>query len=77
MRYITEKDFDIFDENKRLYDEHIRLNQEWLDLVKRHYKGKMSYEDTRPKFEESLKAFYKWQEHHNKNASILLAKVQK
>ncbi|MBN9226673.1 MULTISPECIES: hypothetical protein [Legionella] len=76
MKYITEKDFEIFDENRRLYDEHIRLEEEWLDQVKRHHNGEMSYEDTYPKFEESLNAYNKWKEFHDKNLDILLAKVR-
>lgn len=77
MRYITEKDLVVFDEYSRLLDDHIRLNKEWKELVQRHYNGEMSYEDTRPKFEESLEAFYRWEEFRKKNTAILLAQVQK
>lgn len=57
MRYMVEKDFD---ECTRLFDEHIKLNKEWLNQVKRHYNGEITYEETRPQFEASIEAYNKW-----------------
>ncbi|MCL9685327.1 hypothetical protein [Legionella maioricensis] len=76
MQYITEENMPIFQEATRLRDESIRLHKEWLAEVEESNKGRTSFEDTEPKFNEYLAATKKWKDFQDVHAEILLAKVQ-
>lgn len=76
MRYISEEDMPIFHEATRLREEAERLHVEWVSQVQKSYTGEISYNDTKPKFDEYLEAFNKWKQFQEQHAAILLAKIQ-
>lgn len=72
MRYVTKEDIKIFDESFKLREEMDRLHKEWLEQVKKHHRGEMSYKDTKPKYDEYIEAGDKWKKFNQENAEILM-----
>lgn len=77
MREIKEENIKILKEYTRLRDEAERLEKEWYCQVKESCKGKVSYNDTKAKFDEQVKAYDKWQEYRFKHGEIIYSQPVK
>ena len=60
MRYITENDLKIFEEEEQLDKDARAAKQVWLNEVKKSYNGEMKYDETKPSFDLYIEAHNKW-----------------
>lgn len=77
MRYITENDLKIFEEEEHLDKKVREASEAWLKEVKRSYKGEIKYENTRPLFDRYIDAQSEWKKYSDEHADILLAQLIK
>ena len=73
MKYLKDKDLEIFDKEDRLRKKAEKLEKEWEELV-RVSRNESEYEATRPKFDEYVKATNEWLDFLYKNGKSLLAR---
>ena len=57
MKYLKDKDLEIFDKEDRLRKKAEKLEKEWEELV-RVSRNESEYEATRPKFDEYVKGLF-------------------
>jgi membrane-bound lytic murein transglycosylase MltF len=75
MRVISESEIHIFREEERLDRFAREAKLKWLDEVQKSHIGEMEYEDTRPFFDEYMKAHRAWKEYFKKMKIFYLCRV--
>ncbi|CZI00855.1 TPA: hypothetical protein ACG4S2_001032 [Legionella pneumophila] len=77
VRFITEEDLEVFEQERELDDAAREAEQRWLEEVKKSHQGEIEYDDTYPLYEEYIKLHNKWCKFYDEHANILLGQEVK